>query len=1005
MRLVPRGFRWYSRQALRAAAILCWGATAAAASEYFYSIRHWGEAQGVDLSMVTAAVQTADGYLWFGSAGGLYRFNGADFREPDFGPLHPDDLALHVTCLLADRNEGLWIGSLNQGLFFYKDRRLIRFGADRGLTNDRVKCLFQDSGGSVWVGTDGGGVFRATGERIESVHIEGGSSLLHPTAFAEDTSGRLWIATHGDGIIILRDGKFEKAVRTPTVKAMLTDQAGNLWVGTAAGLARMTNDVPVRVPLLQAGGQRKDDAFVICLAQDKRGALWVGTFAGLVRLTGEDQEFFGEADGLGNALVTGLFCDREGNVWAGTEVGDLNQLRVQRAKITAPFPGTLQAVNTVALRKEGGVWVGGMRGLSAVAGGRVIRAAAPEELAGREISAVLEDASGRIWFADRIGDWGYLQDGAITRISTAHLRQAQRTANFFYQSRSGELLVGTQGGLLRIGADLAPGEIAGRKLSQPMIVSLCEDSEGAIWIGTGHGLNRISQVGGEVETFIDLPPRPIQVVAALCPDPDGAVWIGTQQGLWRWRAGQFFAFGTEHGVPSGGVGQVVLDDRSSLWVGLGAKLGQYALAELNAVADGRAPAARARFYGKSDGLRSVIIGGNRAACKTAEGLICFATDEGLGLVSPAELPVNDTPPRVRIEQVIVNGVEWTGAVHRSGDPMEVIMPPGYNRLEVHYAALSYTAPERVRYTYRLKGLDTQWEEAGSRRVAFLRALPPGAYQFELVATNEAGIASLEPARLSVVALAPWWRTTPFRVAAAAAGFSLLGGLYSVRVRHLKQLGQARREFSKRLLEDQESERRRVAKELHDGLGQDLLIIKNHVGMLERDLPPDRDDLRQRAREINAVSEGAIEDARTMAYNLHPADLDRAGLTSSIEAMLDRAAASSPTVFDCGIQNVDGALAKDDEVLLYRVAQELANNVLKHARASRAVFDLVRTEAGWLELTVSDNGAGFDSARVPRGLGLNSIAERVAMLHGVLEMESKLGHGTRFVIRVPVRYPS
>ena len=178
--------------------------------------------------------------------------------------------------------------------------------------------------------------------------------------------------------------------------------------------------------------------------------------------------------------------------------------------------------------------------------------------------------------------------------------------------------------------------------------------------------------------------------------------------------------------------------------------------------------------------------------------------------------------------------------------------------------------------------------------------------------------------------------------------------------------------------------------------------------MEQRLPREREDLSSHTKEIAEASQAAIESARAIAYNLRPADLDRAGLTRSLRAMLDRAAASSTMAIDHAIENLDGLLGPGADVVLYRVTQELVNNALKHARAARAFVDLRRTPRG-VELVVSDDGCGFDpdlalSGRgdLARGLGLDSIRERVAMLHGTVQVESAPGQGARSLIHLPLR---
>jgi signal transduction histidine kinase len=578
--------------------------------------------------------------------------------------------------------------------------------------------------------------------------------------------------------------------------------------------------------------------------------------------------------------------------------------------------------------------------------------------------------------------------------------------NFFFRTSTGEFWAGTQNGLLQIGMD---GSWVGFESAEPthrQILSACEDLEGSLWVGTGHGLNRYRQ--GVLESYIDLEPRAIDVVSALHADADGAVWIGTDRGLWRHRAGQFFAFEAKHGGPPV-VGQILEDDRGHLWFAQGEVLSRFSKAQLNAVADGRAERVESRSFSRGAAMRTSLVGGCVRAVKTRDGLLAFAADHGVLLVDPIDPPRMDTPPPVMIEQLVLNGepLPLPAFGPGSGPAGPVVLPPGYNRIEIHYAGLAFVAPHGVRFRHRLRGLSEAWEDTGASRMAQFRALPPGRYDFEVAAAQGSGAWSQPPVGLSLRVLAPWWQGTWLKAAVGASLLLSAGGWYALRMRRLEHMNTARRDFSMRLLEREESERRRLSRELHDGLGQDLLVIKNQATLLGQQLPAEREDLQRTAREIAEASQAAIEGARTIAYNLRPADLDRAGLTRSLAAMLDRAGASASLTLDHALENLDGSLAPEAEVALYRVTQELTKNLLKHADARRAFVDLRRAPDA-VELAVADDGRGFDPAVVRsrvgpgKGLGLDSIHERVAMLDGEVRMESAPGQGTRFLIRIPLR---
>jgi signal transduction histidine kinase/ligand-binding sensor domain-containing protein len=970
----------------------------------FYVPRPWGEDQGVDMSMANAVAQTLDGYLWVGTPAGLYRCNGIQVVELDPRSPGTPRIAFHVTALMADRSGGLWVGSMVEGLVYYRDGE---FRSYEGLTNGRIKALFEDRDGTVWVGTDGGGAFHLVGHRFEPLEFENDEAPLFPTAFTQDREGSMWMGTHNSGVYRFRGRQLEQILKpAPTIKGMTMTPDGVIWLASSSGLARVVDGRFKPVPLPEADGTMTNRIYLTSITTDQEGALWMGTLTGLIRLQGDTWERFGREDGLGNGLVTSVFVDQEGSTWAGVEIGDLYQLSRRQIRLLEPFEGRLQAVNNLCVDRAGRLWVGGSSGLAAFQDGHRVWAAAPGELAAQEISAVGEDAEGRVWFATRFGDWGWWLNGEVTRLSRPDEGRARPGVIFFFRTSNGDFWAGTHNGLLRVEPDGSVIRVADGQLPHQQIISACEDTEGTLWVGTGHGLGRYRH--GVFESFSDLEPRAIQVVAALHADADGAVWIGTGRGLWRHKAGRFFAYGPEHGVPPI-IGQVLESDTGELWLAWGEGVTRVDKKQLNAVADGTASRVESRSLGRAAGLRGVLVSDGGRAVRLPGGLLAFAADQGVFLVDPVEQPAIETPPPVRIEGMVLNGepIRVPRAEQESDDQPPLLLPPGYNRLEIHYAGLTFLAPERTRFRHRLRGLSEEWEDASGSRAAQFRALPPGRYQFEVGAARASGGWSPTPAALRIQVLAPWWQSAWFKAGMGASVLALAGGWYALRMRRLEQLTDARRNFSMRLLEREESERHRLSRELHDGLGQDLLILKNQVNLLEQRLPPEREDLLSRTKEIAEISMAAVEGARAIAYNLRPADLDRAGLTRSLRAMLDRAAGSSPMVIDHAIENLDGSLGPGVDVVLYRVTQELINNALKHAGAARVFVDLRRTPQG-IELTVSDDGRGFDpelafSHRTDRvrGLGLDSIQERVAMLNGELQVESAPGQGARFLIHLPL----
>jgi signal transduction histidine kinase len=227
--------------------------------------------------------------------------------------------------------------------------------------------------------------------------------------------------------------------------------------------------------------------------------------------------------------------------------------------------------------------------------------------------------------------------------------------------------------------------------------------------------------------------------------------------------------------------------------------------------------------------------------------------------------------------------------------------------------------------------------------------------------------------------------------------------YLWRVRRLERQRQAQEAFARRLLDSQETERQRIAGELHDSLGQTLLVIRN-LALAGAVQPTDSGAGAARFQEISEVCGGALSEVRSIALALRPVELDRLGLGKSIAAAAQRLGEGAGVRVDVRLDTVDSLLPAGAEIHLYRIVQECLNNVVKHACARSAQVELRRTSAG-LELVIADDGCGFTPALeqgTGPGLGLLGVVERARALGGSATIHSRPGSGTRIEVAVPVR---
>jgi signal transduction histidine kinase len=361
------------------------------------------------------------------------------------------------------------------------------------------------------------------------------------------------------------------------------------------------------------------------------------------------------------------------------------------------------------------------------------------------------------------------------------------------------------------------------------------------------------------------------------------------------------------------------------------------------------------------------------------------------------MEINQKPPPVVIEEIFL---DRNAAGHRAAI---VEIGPDQHNLEIHYTGLSFIKPERVRFRYLLEGLDSEWVEAGTRRAAYYPHLPAGSYTFRVAAANSDGVWNETGAGIQIVVHPPFWRTWWFTsiIAFMIVAFALAG--YQWRVARLHRAKEAQEAFSRQLISSQESERKRIAAELHDSLGQSLAIIKN-LALLG--LKSHEEGSRDQFERIAEQSAQAIDEVKDISYNLRPYLLDRLGLKMALESMIKKAGEASGIEFSVHIDDLGGLFAGEQEISLYRIVQESINNAIKHAGASRAAVEIHR-DGQSVEISVRDDGRGFamesmeKTEKPRRGFGLFGMAERAKLLGGMLQIKSSPDEGTAVMVRIPI----
>jgi signal transduction histidine kinase/ligand-binding sensor domain-containing protein len=978
----------------RVSALLCLLAATAIAQSQSYRFDHWTTDNGLPQNTIRAIVQTRDGYLWLTTFDGLARFDGVRFTVFDKSNT-PAITNNRLTALYEDKDGTLWIGADQGEVVSYRNgvfKSYISAEAPRGATIGDFRRDFNDE---LLIMIGNGAYYLRAGKFIPAPAEYSDPKLR----LYRGASGSQW-TIDGRGVRQVKDGqetfypiKFDWDEGIGGLDAY-EDSQGNLWVGDAASVYRLRDGRMTRytaadgLPRMMLRPQCEDDD----------GGVWFSTGAvakeglGVVRFKDGRFTIYGRDAGLPQTIYNQFVKDREGSIWLAT-VNGLH--RVRKELITAYSTAHGLAHNEVyplLQTRNGAIWAGTIHGVSLFRNGRF----AGNPLPGftQIVQSFWEDRAGRLW----IGAWDALhryENGRLKNLTPLLGGAAQVWA--IREDRTGAVWVATERGLFKFEGDKVAAHYTTKDgLPSDDLKVIHESADAVLWFGTFGGLARFKD--GKFTAYTTADGLTGNRVRSIYEDAEGTLWIGTyDDGLSRFRDGRFFNYRTEQGLDNNGVFQILEDRRGNFWISCNKGIYRVSRRELDALAEGRIARASSVAFGKQDGMLNSECNGGRqpAGLVTPDGRLWFPTMGGVVVIDPEAAQLNSQPPPVKIESVMLE----RGLVDFRG---EVTVAPGQRDLEINYTGLSLLKSEQVKFKYRLEGLDADWVDVGTRRVAYFPYLPPGSYRFRIIAANSDGVWNEEGAALDIFVATPFYRAWWFiaLVGLSLAGIAVL--IYRRRFAALRARQAAQEAFSRQLIESQEAERKRIAAELHDSLGQHLLIIRNRATLGER-VAQDHPPAKEQFDEITASAAQAITEVRAISHNLRPLNLERLGLTAVIEEMIENVAASSGIQFSADVEPLDGLLSREDEINCYRVIQESVNNILKHSHATKAYVEIWREE-GELRITVRDNGRGFDAVAMANGaaggLGLTSISERVRLLGGAQTIHSAPGQGTTLQIRIP-----
>jgi ligand-binding sensor domain-containing protein/signal transduction histidine kinase len=917
--------------------------------------------------------QTPDGYLWIGTAEGLFRFDGFRFLPVLTEQQEPLRKILGLT---VDKQGLLWVRAADMRL-----RQVQRdvISSPIILQNKALSILSMNPSQTEGVyATDiHKSVFHLVGSRVESLPIHSKALI---TAVSEATDGRLWIGT--DRGLLSSKGAALEEVAGPGVdhetNCLLAGEDGDMWVGTDHGLAYWDGHHLISELFADVDMQNSQ---VLSLMEDRNKNLWVGTSKGLIKHSSSGSEWISLATDGGETAVTALIQDREGDIWfgAGTTLERLEGAGI--VPVSYGYPSTQSQFGPLYVDSAGRVWFADLhKGLYWMQDGK-IHAVSDDGLADDEVYSI--DGNGAdVWIGRRNGGLSRLRmkEGKIgIRTWTTRDGLAENSVYAVRVAPDGTIWAGTlTAGLSQLWGDQFRNFSEKDGLPSDAVSAIEFGPHGQVLIGTADGICKVD--GLRCSRLASLPKAPATEVYSLLEDSVHGLWTGTSKGLFLYTTTGSRAIPVRKGSQPAifGLGS---DQSGKVWIVTNDSVMSATPNELLGH-DGSG----IRTYTKSDGLdetanqrrsRSVVVDSRGKVWMTIADELATTGSEAGAL--PSVIP--------HVEGVTADGVVL--------DRDNLHVPAGTKRLGFAFTGLDLHAPSKVRFRYRLDNFDKSWSDVTSDRQATYTNLSPGTYTFRLSASNELNSWNPQESTTQIVVEPLAWQRWSVRIFVAVIFALLVVFAYLSRTRML--LAQANV-----LAEERLRERTRIARDVHDTVLQGFISSLMHLHVAEKQIPIDS-PLKNKFTFVLDGMERVIEEARVAVVGLRTPESGHADLEICIRDFFLEIADigdASLSLTSTGTPRELKPAASED---LCSIAREAILNAVRHADARTIQVTIAW---GWrtLKIQISDDGRGMDAYTLENGRaqhwGLASIRERTKQIKGRLMLESELGDGTKVSVIVP-----
>lgn len=954
---------------------------------YNFVYRNWNNQNGLPQNTVYSMVQDKMGYLWGATEEGLFRFDGSQFTyiNEDNTP----GLSSSTFYDLFSSGDDVWASSRNSIIRIRQKVEKV-FDLTRYISGGWINCIEVDAAGRLWAGTTTGNLYYLRGDSVHACSKWDKNNGSIGTLL--NTRDGIIIGT-SKGLFTMNDpeGESKTIPQFADLNITATEKGSGeeLWIATSnMGLFRLKNNDTTH--FVEKDGLHERSIHSLYYSKD--GKLWIGLRSAGYQVYYQDKFISPDQspydhDGIRSILITDQF------VWLGTNSSGLLQMKT--ALITAPAP-ELQLSGKIILPvyqlPDGEIWIGTAgRGVYRYAAGKLSSFSQENGLSNNVVLSVYS-RNEYVFIGTTSGmDRFNRNSGKLDRsYSKADGLKNNGVLCIFNDSKNQLWIATRQGGLHRMREDgsIEPFVLPA-SFEQSSLLCTFEDSRHERWFGSrGAGMMKIDS-NDHVSTYQEKDSFPAGIVYAFYEDKEGDLWMATEKGLIVYYKGAFKLFNKESGLLFNEIYRILEDPGGHVWLSGNLGLQRVALNDLlDAKKTKQAVKLAVRLFNAMDGMPNSEANGGifPAGWVMNDGALWFPTGQGVAVAD--QKLIREEPNDINIH---VQSLRYGDMEYFPGEKIE--LHPGIHNFEIHYTSIDFGKADAIQFFYRLKGQDDRWTAAKNRRTAFFSGLKPGNYSFEVRAERYGKTSDI--AVLNFTIKPRFYQTLFFKSGLLVLVLMLIAGIfYSIRRAARRRLRE-QQQIMRAQISGQEKERRFISTELHDSINQQLSTARMYL-----DAARENETLRKElVVKSEEVIRNAINDISLLCNSLTPPTLKDIGLHDAIEDLLSAYIPLNKFKAHLDFNLVPEKIEEDLQFILYRITQEQVNNIARHAEAKNVWLNYNAGPTG-INITIRDDGKGFDVKTQRFGMGLQNIKNRLSLYHGKMEIKSAPGKGCTIVIFIP-----